>query len=230
MYAPSVFTAVFFALATAQRPAAVQREAFDAKCTKALQDVLPIYALVPTPPPALESIPMPTNPCDAPTFKNDRNNTLSAQYVSYTSKVSVWYKSHSSDILAALSQCPDLVSVAAEGPFCSTTSTTSTSSSIVTPKPSPTAPTAAPKAPRRAGQERLRIGRRLGLQRRLLQAFRQAGVERRPSRFGGRFQHGHCGGQLPGRRGRLVEAAARLLVCDVFDTYNYSSSGLGRHF
>ncbi|KAK8869077.1 infection structure specific protein [Apiospora arundinis] len=152
MYAPSLFTAVFFALATAQRPAAVQREAFDAKCTKALQDVLPIYALVPTPPPALESIPMPTNPCDAPTFKNDRNNTLSAQYVSYTSKVSVWYKSHSSDILAALSQCPDLVSVAAEGPFCSTTSTTSTSSSIVTPKPSPTAPTAAPKAPAAPGK------------------------------------------------------------------------------
>lgn len=118
----------------------VQRQALDAKCTKALQDVMPLYQLVPTPPPALAAVPLPTDPCETPAF----NGTLSAQYASYTSEVGVWYKSHSSEILVALSKCPALMDMASDVPFCKTTSTSSTSIA----KPTATAsPTAAAKPP-----------------------------------------------------------------------------------
>ncbi|KAK7981311.1 infection structure specific protein [Apiospora saccharicola] len=190
MHAPSVFTALFFALAAADsqfvRPAAdkpaednndnqnngpvieiidktiiappppkttatptptpsskpapvAHREALDAKCTQALQEVMPLYKLVPTPPAALAAVPLPTDPCQTPTF----NGTLSAQYASYTSEVGDWYKSHSSEILGALSKCPALMDMASDVPFCKTTSTSSTS--IAKPTAAPT--TAAAKPP-----------------------------------------------------------------------------------
>ncbi|KAK8091398.1 uncharacterized protein PG998_015213 [Apiospora kogelbergensis] len=122
MHAASILPALFFAAAaSAQLLAApgVQREAVDAKCTKALNEVMPLYALAPTPPPALAAAPRPSDPCKPPAF----NGTLRAQYDAYSRNVSVWYQSHSSQIQAALSQCPDLVSLAADGPVCTTTST-----------------------------------------------------------------------------------------------------------
>ncbi|KAK7928921.1 infection structure specific protein [Apiospora marii] len=182
MHAPSVVSALFFALAAADsqfgRPAAdkpadesnddkhvvivdvtvaapapppkttatpapsskpspvAHREVLDAKCTQALQDVMPFYKLVPTPPPALAAVPLPTDPCETPSF----NGTLSAQYASYTSEVGDWYKSHSSQILGALSKCPALMNMASDVPFCKTTSTSST------PVPKPTTTAAPPTA------------------------------------------------------------------------------------
>ncbi|KAK8050847.1 infection structure specific protein [Apiospora rasikravindrae] len=121
-------------------PAVAHREQpLDAKCTKALNDVIPVYKLVPTPPPALAGVPLPTDPCETPTF----NGTLSAQYASYTSQVGDWYKSHSSEILGALSKCPALMEMASDVPFCKTTSTSTTST---VPKPTPTPTQAKPTA------------------------------------------------------------------------------------
>lgn len=189
MHAPSVLSAVFFALAAADsqfgRPAAdkpaeessddnkhvvivdvtvaapapppqttatpspsskpspvAHREVLDAKCTQALQDVLPFYQLVPTPPPALAAVPLPTDPCETPAF----NGTLSAQYASYTSEVGDWYKSHSSEILGALSKCPALVSMASDVPFCKTTSTSSTAT-VAKPTTTAAPPTTAAAQP-----------------------------------------------------------------------------------
>ncbi|KAK8079377.1 infection structure specific protein [Apiospora hydei] len=124
-------------------PAVAHREQpLDAKCTKALNDVIPVYKLVPTPPPALAAVPLPTDPCETPSF----NGTLSAQYASYTSQVGDWYKSHSSEIMGALSKCPALMDMASDVPFCKTTST-STTSTMPSPTPTQVKPTTTAAAP-----------------------------------------------------------------------------------
>ncbi|KAK7957353.1 infection structure specific protein [Apiospora aurea] len=121
-------------------PAVAHREQpLDAQCTKALNDVIPVYKLVPTPPPALAAVPLPTDPCETPSF----NGTLSAQYASYTSQVGDWYKSHSSEIMGALSKCPALIDMASDVPFCKTTSTSTTP----TPTPTQAKPTTTAAAP-----------------------------------------------------------------------------------
>ncbi|KAK8092500.1 hypothetical protein PG999_014699 [Apiospora kogelbergensis] len=145
MHAASILPALFFAAAaSAQLLAApgVQREAVDAKCTKALNEVMPLYALAPTPPPALAAAPRPSDPCKPPAF----NGTLRAQYDAYSRNVSVWYQSHSSQIQAALSQCPDLVSLAADGPVCTTTSTPTPKPVVATPTPTAKPPPPPPAA------------------------------------------------------------------------------------
>ena len=145
MHAASILPALFFAAAaSAQLLAApgVQREAVDAKCTTALNEVMPLYALAPTPPPALAAAPRPSDPCKPPAF----NGTLRAQYDAYSRNVSVWYQSHSSQIQAALSQCPDLVSLAADGPVCTTTSTPTPKPVVATPTPTAKPPPPPPAA------------------------------------------------------------------------------------
>lgn len=148
MYAQSlVLSASLAAVASAHLPAVVKRDfvqprqtdGLDAKCRNALNDLMPIYNALPTPPPVLQSATLPSDPCVTPSFKGE----TAKAWDSYTSEAFGWFSSHSSEIVGALSGCPELLSVAQTLPVC----TTSTSKSVKPPKPTTTpATSAAPKA------------------------------------------------------------------------------------
>lgn len=141
MYAKVFVVSALAAAASAQLPAVARRDFIEARqtvpnldptCTAALTSLLPLYNLLPTPPPALLTMTdaLPTDPCVTPTL----TGSVGSAYTSYVSSVYVWYSSYSSDIFAALSKCPALTQYATGIPVCSTaggavvTTTTSTGS------------------------------------------------------------------------------------------------------
>lgn len=153
MYAQSlIFSASLAAVASAHLPAVVKRDfvqprqtdGLDAKCQNALNDLMPVYNALPTPPPVLMSATLPADPCVTPSFKGE----TAKAWESYTSVAFGWFSSHSSEIVAALSDCPELLSVAQTLPVCTTT-TSSTSKTVRPPKPTvqPETKTPATSAP-----------------------------------------------------------------------------------
>lgn len=124
MYAKTLAVAALAAVASAQIPAIARRDfieprqtmSFSDACQTAIQAVMPIYSELPTAPSDLTSIDLPTDACATPTL----TGSLSSEYASYTSEVMVWYTSHSSELLAALSSCSELSQYATGIPVCST--------------------------------------------------------------------------------------------------------------
>lgn len=142
MYAHSLMlSASLAAVASAHLPAVVKRDfvqprqtdGLDDKCQNALKELMPVYNALPTPPPVLLSATLPADPCVTPSFKGE----TAKAWNSYTSEAFGWFSSHSSEIVAALSDCPELLSVAQTLPVCTTT--TSSTSKKATPTPKPTA-------------------------------------------------------------------------------------------
>lgn len=138
MYVQSlVLSASLAAVASAHLPAVVKRDfvqprqtdGLDDKCQNALNELMPVYNALPTPPPALMSATLPADPCVTPSFKGE----TAKAWESYTSEAFGWFSSHSSEIVAALSDCPELLSVAQTLPVCTTT-TSSTPKTVQPPK------------------------------------------------------------------------------------------------
>ncbi|KAK6082589.1 infection structure specific protein [Seiridium cupressi] len=123
MYTKTFAVATLVAAASAQLPAVVRRDflearqtaSLDAACQSAVASVLPLYQEIPTPPEDLQSVTLPADPCETPSF----TGTLASEYSSYTSEVLDWYTSHSAELLSALASCTELASYASEVPVCS---------------------------------------------------------------------------------------------------------------
>ncbi|KAH6659194.1 hypothetical protein BKA67DRAFT_529369 [Truncatella angustata] len=125
MFSKTFAVATFAAVASAQLPAIARREfliearqtySADDACSTAIASVLPIYSEIPLPPSELQSVSLPSDPCETPSF----TGTVAAEYSSYTSEVLDWYTSHSDELLSALASCTDLAAYASEVPVCST--------------------------------------------------------------------------------------------------------------
>ncbi|KAI0011235.1 hypothetical protein F4779DRAFT_234342 [Xylariaceae sp. FL0662B] len=116
-----VFLAGAFTAASAQVPDLAKRDILegrqelDAQCQSALTQVAPLYSDLPTPPPALLTMSLPSDPCATPTLTGD----AASQFSSYTSEALVWYSSHSAELSSALDSCSELASYAASVPVCS---------------------------------------------------------------------------------------------------------------
>lgn len=124
MYAKTFTVATLAAVASAQLPALVRREfllearetqSMDPTCQSAIASVLPIYSEIPIPPSDLESITLPSNPCETPSL----TGSLASEYSSYTSEVLAWYSSNSAELLSALASCSQLAAYATAVPVCS---------------------------------------------------------------------------------------------------------------
>ncbi|KAH9908463.1 hypothetical protein F4778DRAFT_348873 [Xylariomycetidae sp. FL2044] len=85
-------------------------------CQSALSQILPLYSSLPTPPPAILTAGLPTDPCATPSLTGD----AAAQYTSYSSEVLSWYTSHSAELQSALAECTQLMDYATGVPVCST--------------------------------------------------------------------------------------------------------------
>ncbi|KAI2620733.1 hypothetical protein GGS26DRAFT_307000 [Hypomontagnella submonticulosa] len=100
----------------------------DEQCQKAVASAQSIYTSLPTPPPALLSMSLPSDPC-ATSIAFSGDAAAASKFSSYTSKVMDWYTSHSAQLQSALAPCSSLASfVAQEIPVC----TSSVSSSFTT--------------------------------------------------------------------------------------------------
>lgn len=134
-----MLSASLAAVASAHLPAVVKRDfvqprqtgGLDDKCQNALKELMPVYNALPTPPPVLLSATLPADPCVTPSFKGE----TAKAWNSYTSEAFGWFSSHSSEIVAALSDCPELLSVAQTLPVCTTTSSSTSKKATPTPKP-----------------------------------------------------------------------------------------------
>jgi hypothetical protein len=92
------------------------RQTFDTGCLTA---ILSVYSSAPTPPPEIasyESAHPQTDPCSFST-----PDSLSAQFSTYQSQVMSWFGAHSSELYAALSQCPIATKFATAVPVCTNT-------------------------------------------------------------------------------------------------------------
>ncbi|KAI1081690.1 hypothetical protein F5B20DRAFT_588280 [Whalleya microplaca] len=116
-----VLFSVAFGMVSAQTPSLARRgvlearQTVDAQCQSALTEVMPLYSDLPTPPPVLLTMSLPSDPCATPTLTGDD----ASQFNSYTSEVLVWYSSHSAELSSALASCSDLASYATNVPVCS---------------------------------------------------------------------------------------------------------------
>ncbi|KAL7627326.1 hypothetical protein AAE478_001518 [Parahypoxylon ruwenzoriense] len=115
------------ASASAQGPPLAMRQDLtvtDAKCQSALDSAAPIYSDLPTPPPSLLTMSLPSDPCEAtPAFSG--NSVAASDFSSYTSEVMAWYTSHSAALASALAPCPSLASYVTQGVrICTTTTAT----------------------------------------------------------------------------------------------------------
>lgn len=161
MYAHSLMlSASLAAVASAHLPAVVKRDFvqprqtddLDGKCQNALNELMPVYNALPTPPPALFSATLPADPCVTPSFKGETAKAWS----SYTSEAFGWFSSHSSEIVAALSDCPELLSVAQSLPVCTTTTSSTSKKTTLPPKPTASPETKTPAtsaAPKTTAEE-----------------------------------------------------------------------------
>lgn len=109
-------TTAFAAAASAYLPNLQARQTdtgFSAECQSAMNDIMPIYSDMPTPPPALMTATMPADPCATPEFSGSELS----QYESYMSAVSDWANSNSAAINSALQECDELTQYASV-PVC----------------------------------------------------------------------------------------------------------------
>lgn len=105
----------------------VKREVLQPRQTLSIPDIssecqsaaLDVIGSIPTPPPALVSD-VAENPQTDPCSTYEAPSSLSSDYASYSSEVISWYSSHESDLVSALSACPELSSYASLLPVCST--------------------------------------------------------------------------------------------------------------
>ncbi|KAI0379202.1 hypothetical protein F5Y04DRAFT_259972 [Hypomontagnella monticulosa] len=108
----------------------------DPQCQNAVASAQTIYESLPTPPPALLSMSLPSDPC-ATSIAFSGDAAAASKFSSYTSKVMDWYTSHSAQLQSVLAPCSSLASVVAQQiPFCtSSMNLSSTAGSSATPAP-----------------------------------------------------------------------------------------------
>jgi hypothetical protein len=82
----------------------------------AISSILPLYSGIPIPPAELQTVSLPSDPCETPALTGD----LADEYTSYTSELLGWYTAHSSELFGALSGCSELSDYATDVPVCST--------------------------------------------------------------------------------------------------------------
>ncbi|KAI2619897.1 infection structure specific protein [Hypoxylon sp. NC1633] len=110
----------------------------DAQCERALTSAMSVYAGQPTPPPALLSTKLPSDPC-AVSIAFSGHPSASSQFSSYTSEVVDWYASHSAQLQSVLAPCSSLASyLTLKVPIC-TSSAQSTSAAVEGTGPTSTA-------------------------------------------------------------------------------------------
>ncbi|KAI1370260.1 hypothetical protein F4677DRAFT_438946 [Hypoxylon crocopeplum] len=141
MFSNVIFIAAFLASVSAQIPGPAKRDTVnearqqprdtDEQCQSAAAAASSLYADLPTPPPALLTMSLPSDPCaTSVAFSGDAS--AASQFSTYTSKVLDWYTSHSAQLQSALAPCSSLASyVTAQVPVCTSAGdTTSTESDV----------------------------------------------------------------------------------------------------
>ncbi|KAI1399068.1 hypothetical protein F4819DRAFT_435559 [Hypoxylon fuscum] len=165
MHARVFLSTTLAAVASAQVPGLAKRDviearqrrpqAFDDQCRNALASAQPLYSDLPTPPPSLLSMSLPSDPCaTSAAFSGDVS--AASQFSSYTAEVMGWFTSHSAQLESALAPCPTLASyITQKVPICTSSAGGSVSTGSTTAGPTSTttgSPLATPNAAARNSQ------------------------------------------------------------------------------
>ncbi|RYP09975.1 hypothetical protein DL765_008244 [Monosporascus sp. GIB2] len=122
-------TTAFAAAASAFVPNLQARQTgstgFSEECQSAMNDVMPLYSSMPTPPPAVMSA-ITASPAADPCATPALSGSALSQWESYTSEVKDWASSNSAAIQSALQECPELTSYGG-APVCTAQPTGSSS-------------------------------------------------------------------------------------------------------
>lgn len=139
MFTKPLLLSALAAVVVAQLPGPIlQARVFDdldsdPTCSSARDDILSVYAQLPTPAAVLDDAALPTGLCEEPSFTGETAKAWS----SFTSEALAVLATNSALVASAFSACPDLVGRAANFPTCPT-ATAAPASGAATTTPAPT--------------------------------------------------------------------------------------------
>ncbi|RYO81389.1 hypothetical protein DL766_001794 [Monosporascus sp. MC13-8B] len=124
-------TTAFAAAASAFVPNLQARQTgttgFSEECQSAMNDVMPLYSSMPTPPPAVMSA-ITASPAADPCATPDLSGSALSQWESYTSEINDWASSNSAALQSALQECTEFTQYASV-PVCTGSAAQPTGSS-----------------------------------------------------------------------------------------------------